>query len=155
MGFQRIFEETKARIVDYLLPAQIHEVYEYRSKAIRGYDPCSFFLEGKAVKGIEMIAFSWQGSTWYFSTFANREAFTKTPEKYAPQYGGYCAYGIANGYKAQTDPTTWIIVNDKLYFSYSQKIKSRWYPNRLEQITKGDQQWPALKSIKKIKYRLR
>jgi YHS domain-containing protein len=141
-------------ISTYFLSAQASEIFVHHNKAIRGYDPVCFFAEGKAVEGAEEITVEWRGATWYFCSAANRNAFEIAPEKYAPQYGGYCAQGITNKYKAHTEPSTWVIVEGKLYFSYSSKIKSKWEQNRERQIEKADQLWQKVKAIKKIKYTL-
>ena len=72
--------------------------------AIRGYDAVAYFTAGKALKGSESFSFSWHGMTWLFSSDENRDRFTKDPEKYAPQYDGYCAWAMTEGRKALTDP---------------------------------------------------
>jgi hypothetical protein len=71
--------------------------------------------------------------------------FSKSPEKYAPQYGGYCAYGMSEGHKAPTDPNAWTIVNGKLYLNYSLDVKQKWNKNQMERIDQADKNWPQLK----------
>lgn len=71
--------------------------------------------------------------------------FRKTPEKYAPQYGGYCAFGLSNGYKAQTDPQAWTIDSGKLYLNYNLNVRQEWNKNRKERIEKADKNWPDVK----------
>src|SRR5512135_2769630 len=87
--------------------------------AIRGYDPVAYFTESKPVEGSKQFTFEWQGATWRFASAANRDLFAKTPEKYAPQYGGYCAYAVSQGHTATIDPQRWRIVDGKLYLNYS------------------------------------
>jgi len=94
--------------------AQQSPVFVKDGKAIRGYDPVAFFTESKPVLGDSTITYAYQEATWQFTSAANRDAFKDKPEKYAPQYGGYCAYGTADGtgHKAPTQPDTWTIQDD-------------------------------------------
>jgi YHS domain-containing protein len=97
------------------------------------------------VMGADSLSYDWKGAHWLFSSTQNRDAFKKAPERYAPQYGGYCAYGTAEGHKAPTQTDTWTIVNDKLYFNYNSNVKKSWVKNQQALIEKADQNWPALK----------
>jgi hypothetical protein len=76
------------------------------------------------------------------------EAFKANPEKYAPQYGGFCAYGTSEGHKAPTQPDAWTIVNDKLYFNYNKDVKVLWNKNQSERIKKADENWIEIKGKK-------
>jgi YHS domain-containing protein len=125
--------------------AQKAEVFNLSEQAIRGYDPVAYFTEGKPVKGDEKFTFRWKDANWYFSSKQNLDLFTKEPEKYAPQYGGYCAYGMSEGHKAPTDPNAWTIVDGKLYLNYSLKVKEGWVKNQKDRIDKADKNWPGLK----------
>ncbi len=125
--------------------AQKSDVFSPGGKAIRGYDPVAFFTLSKPVPGVDSLTYAWDGTTWYFSTRQNLDSFKTHPEKYAPQYGGYCAYGAAMGHKAPTETDTWSVVEDKLYFNYNQKVKDLWTKDQSSLIKKADQQWPALK----------
>src|SRR5436190_21093437 len=86
------------------LSAQQPRIYSTEHGAIQGYDPVAYFKQSKPVKGIRSISYRWNEATWYFSSEENLNAFKKSPEKYAPQYGGYCAFGTSRGYKAPTKP---------------------------------------------------
>ena len=125
--------------------AQRSAVFAPEGKAIKGYDPVAFFTDAKPVKGADSLTYKWQDATWLFSSRANMESFKAAPEKYAPQYGGYCAYGTSEGHKAPTETDTWTIVNDKLYFNYNKKVKELWTKDTKGRIEKADQQWPAIK----------
>jgi YHS domain-containing protein len=125
--------------------AQQPEIFSTADGAIQGYDPVAFFKESKPVVGKKELAYSWSGADWHFSSAENLTLFKADPSKYAPQYGGYCAYGTATGHKAPTQPETWTIVNDKLYFNYNTQVKSRWSENQNELIQKADANWPAVK----------
>jgi YHS domain-containing protein len=140
---------TLAGIVLLLLPlysfAQTSEVFSNESGAIKGYDPVAFFVDSKAVKGLKEFTYEWNGATWHFATKKNNDLFVANPEKYAPQYGGYCAYGTADGHKAPTETDTWTIVDNKLYFNYNQKVKTLWNKDQAGYIKKADEQWPKIK----------
>ena len=129
------------------LKAQKAEVFSASSQAIRGYDPVAYFTEGKPVKGSKDFTYQWNDANWFFSSKANLDSFKTNPEKYAPQYGGYCAYGTANGHKAPTQTDTWTIVGDKLYFNYSSQVKEKWMKDQKALIEKADKNWPSVKEI--------
>src|SRR5215217_2067805 len=82
--------------------AQKAEVFSTGDGAIRGYDPVEYFKQGKAVKGNRDNVYLWKDAKWYFSSKENLVLFKTNPEQYAPQYGGYCAYGLSEGHKAST-----------------------------------------------------
>ena len=128
-----------------VLFAQKSEVFNPSDKAIRGYDPVAYFTEGKAVKGNENLTYHWHDADWYFSSTQNLNSFSKNPDKYVPQYGGYCAYGLSEGHKAPTDPDAWTIVDGKLYLNYSKDVRTKWRENEKERIEKADKNWPQLK----------
>jgi len=128
-----------------VLFAQKSEVFNSSDKAILGYDPVAYFTEGKAVKGNENLTYHWNDADWYFSSPQNLNSFSKNPDKYVPQYGGYCAYGLSEGHKAPTDPDAWTIVDGKLYLNYSKDVRTKWRENEKERIEKADKNWPQLK----------
>ena len=128
-----------------VLFAQKSEVFNPSDKAIRWYDPVAYFTEGKAVKGNENLTYHWNDADWYFSSPQNLNSFSKNPDKYVPQYGGYCAYGLSEGHKAPTDPDAWTIVDGKLYLNYSKDVRTKWRENEKERIEKADKNWPQLK----------
>src|SRR4051812_4840254 len=101
------------------LATAIESYYSTGEGAIQGYDPVAYFLDQKAVKGTPELSVNWQGTIWHFATAANRDTFRANLEKYAPQFGGYCAFGVAHGYAPQTDPTAFTVVDGKLYLNYN------------------------------------
>jgi YHS domain-containing protein len=125
--------------------SQKSAIFEVNGKAIRGYDAVAYFISGEPVMGFDSLSVVWNNSTWCFSSEANRELFKKDPEHYAPQYGGYCAYGTADGHKAPTQSDAWAIVNGKLYFNYNKKVKSLWDKDQQGFIEKADKNWPLIK----------
>lgn len=114
--------------------------------ALKGYDPVAYFTEGKPVQGKPEFTARHEGATYRFASAANRDAFLAGPAKYAPQYGGYCAYGMASGYKAPIEPDAWTIVDGKLYLNYSQSVRDRWSSDIPGFIRKADANWPSVRS---------
>ena len=114
------------------------------SVAIKGYDPVAYFKAGKAVKGDKENSFQWRGANWHFASRENRDAFAASPEQYAPQYGGYCAWAMASGRKAHTDPEVWKIVNGKLYLNCSREAFRKWEADIPGNILKADEYWRKL-----------
>ena len=129
-----------------VIKAQQSEVFVKDGKAIRGYDPVAFFTLNRPEKGYDSLQYHWKNAVWLFSSRGNLEKFTADPEKFCPQYGGYCAYGTADGHKAPTETDTWTIVNGKLYFNYNQKVKSFWTKNQEALILKADANWVGIKN---------
>lgn len=125
--------------------AQKSETFVQSGDAIRGYDPVAYFTESKPVKGNEKLVYKWNNANWHFSSQENLDLFKASPEKYAPQYGGYCAYGLSNGYKAPTDADAWTIDNGKLYLNYNKEVRDMWNKERKERIEKANKNWPQVK----------
>lgn len=118
------------------------------SGAIKGYDPVAYFKEGKPVKGTGAYRHQWMGAIWYFASAENRDLFQKNPAKYAPQYGGYCAYAVSQGSTADIDPGAWTIFDGKLYLNYSLDVKKTWEKDIPGYIAKADKNWPNLLKAK-------
>jgi YHS domain-containing protein len=114
------------------------------STAVGGYDPVAYFNQGKPVEGKKDITFSWKGVTWRFASEANRDAFKAKPEAYAPQYGGYCAWAVSQGYTAKGDPKHWKIVDGRLYLNYDARVQRDWEKDIPGHIVKADKNWPAV-----------
>jgi YHS domain-containing protein len=94
--------------------------------AIRGYDTVAYFTQGKPVKGEDAYTYEWMGAKWKFASQAHLDLFKANPEKYAPQYGGYCAYGVAQNALVKIEPDQWKIVDGKLYLNYDADVQSKW-----------------------------
>jgi YHS domain-containing protein len=112
--------------------------------AIKGYDTVAYFKDGKALKGNESFTFQWHNMTWHFATKENRDLFAASPEKYAPQYNGYCAWALTESRKAITDPEVWKIVDGKLYLNCSQAAYEKWSKDIPGNIKKADENWLKL-----------
>jgi YHS domain-containing protein len=124
--------------------ADTPQIFADRSGAIRGYDPVAYFTLGAPVKGSKEFRHEWRGAAWYFASSANRDRFAAEPEKFAPQYGGYCAYGVALGSTPSIDPAAWSIVDGKLYLNYNLPTRASWEKDIPGYIRKADANWPAV-----------
>ncbi|MFK8083573.1 MAG: YHS domain-containing (seleno)protein [Granulosicoccus sp.] len=100
--------------------------YKPSGVAIRGYDTVAYFTQGAPVEGLESLSTEWEGATWQFSSQEHLELFEADPTKYAPQYGGYCAYGVAKDGLVKIEPENWTIVDDKLYLNFDEKVQRLW-----------------------------
>lgn len=116
----------------------------WKGVAIKGYDPVAYFTMSRPVKGDKAYTVSWMGATWRFASAGNRDLFEKDPEKYAPRYGGYCAFGVANNYLVKIDPEAWTVYEDRLYLNYSLKVRDQWSQDIPGYIKKADANWPKL-----------
>lgn len=112
--------------------------------AIRGYDPVSYFTDSKAQKGKPNISATHAGATYYFTNEENKKAFMASPAQYAPQYGGFCAYAVSQGYTAPIDPQAFSVVNNKLYLNYSKRVRKLWSSDVPGHIKAGNKNWPEL-----------
>lgn len=117
-------------------------IYTTERGAIDGYDPVAFFEQGEAVRGDEAHSFEWRGSRWLFASAENLARFRQNPQQFVPQYGGYCAYGMANGYTAFTDPTAWTIVDGRLFLNFDDEVKAQWQAEQAAMIESADRNWP-------------
>jgi YHS domain-containing protein len=122
------------------------DYFEKDGVAIGGYDPVAYFTEMKPVKGSDRYRTEFQGSTFLFASAENRETFLAQPEKFAPQYGGYCAFGMAKGYKAAIDPAAFTVVGDKLYLNYNGTIRALWVLDIPGYVKKADRNWPEVRT---------
>ena len=128
--------------------AAIDPVFSADGAAIHGYDPVAYFAEEKAVPGRPEFVHEYMGATWRFASAANRDAFAADPQKYAPQYGGYCAYAVSQGYTAPIDPDAWSIRDGRLYLNYSLAVRIRWALDKDGHIAAADANWPKLRDAK-------
>lgn len=116
----------------------------FSNAAVGGYDTVAYFVEHKPVKGDKRFVHTWQGAEWRFVTAENRDRFAAMPERYAPQFGGYCAWAVSQGYTASGDPQFWKIVDDKLYLNYDAEVQKKWEKDIPGFIAKGRQNWPSV-----------
>ncbi len=126
------------------------EFFEQDGAAIRGYDPVAYFTQGKAVKGSPELKADYKGSTFHFSSKANRDAFIADAARYAPQYGGFCAFGTAGGYKAAIQPSAFSVVDGKLYLNYSLDVQKQWRRDIAGYVGTADRNWPEVSRQTKV-----
>lgn len=122
-------------------------IFTHKDLAIKGYDPVSYFSleqDAKAIPGDPAITANYMGSTWRFASAKNRDAFQADPSRYAPQYGGYCAFAVSHGFTKPIDPNAWHIKDDKLYLNLSKRVKRKWLKNRDAAIVRADGNWPTV-----------
>ena len=112
--------------------------------AMRGYDPVAFFTQGRPVKGSAEHSYEWNGATWRFASAQSRDAFAAAPKRYAPQFGGYCAWAVSQHYLAPGDPNYWKIVDGKLYLNANARAKELWEADQPDAIARGHANWPAV-----------
>jgi YHS domain-containing protein len=120
------------------------EYFETDGVALHGYDPVAYFVASAAQKGQAQYSYEYKGSQFYFASEANKRAFMTAPEKYAPQFGGYCAFGTAQGYKVSTQPDAFAIVKDKLYLNYDKKVQKIWQQDVPGNIRQAEKNWPEV-----------
>lgn len=109
-----------------------------------GYDVVQYFEQGKPVVGSSQFSAQHDGVIWRFSSAESRNRFAMDPSRYTPQYGGYCAWAVSEGYTAKGDPTAWSIVDGKLYLNYNASVHKTWQRNTTLHITRGNANWPSV-----------
>ena len=112
--------------------------------AIQGYDVVAYFTDNAAVKGNARLVHTWNGVEWRFASAEHRDAFAKEPARYAPAFGGYCAYGVSRGYAVDIDPEAFAVVDGTLYLNYSKSVQRTWNEDRPGYIQKARQRWPEV-----------
>jgi hypothetical protein len=112
--------------------------------AIDGYDAVSYFSAGRPMRGDARYVHDWNGATWRFVSAENRDAFAADPERYAPQFGGYCAWAVGHGYTAKSDPEAWHVADGRLYLNFDAAVRDDWLAERERWITEGRTHWPAV-----------
>ena len=115
--------------------------------AIKGYDPVSYFVDGKAMQGSGDYTAAYKSAIYQFSTADNRDAFKANPEKFAPQYGGFCAFGVTKERKFDTDPTAWKISDGKLYLNLNKDVQKIWLKDVPGNIASAKTIWPEIKNL--------
>ncbi len=112
--------------------------------AVSGYDTVAFFTDSKPVNGSPFIAADYQGATYYFVTEEHKKLFTENPAKYAPQFGGFCAYGVAVGKLYPVDTNTWQVGDPKLYLNLNPDLLKKFNEDLGGNVAKADKNWPGL-----------
>ncbi|MBX2881225.1 MAG: hypothetical protein KTR32_14880 [Granulosicoccus sp.] len=118
--------------------------YNESGTAIRGYDTVAYFTQSKPVEGLDKYSTEWKGATWKFSSQEHLDLFKNDPDKYAPQYGGYCAYGVSQDALVKIEPEFWSIIDDKLYLNYDAGVQKTWESDISGYISAADKKIDAL-----------
>jgi len=113
--------------------------------AIQGYDPVAYFLDNQPVQGSHEFTATYKNAIYQFSSAEHRDLFKEDPTAYAPQFGGFCAMGVALGKKFEVDPTAWKLVDGKLYLNLNKDIQQRWSTDISGHIEEAVGLWPGIK----------
>ncbi|MEM7218587.1 MAG: YHS domain-containing (seleno)protein [Pseudomonadota bacterium] len=130
-----------------LAHAADRDVFADTTGAVRGVDVVAYHslaAGAPAVRGDPAITFEYMGATWRFASIENRELFSADPARYAPQYGGYCAFAVSHGFTKSVDPDLWHIVDGKLYLNFNKRADRKWLRNRDAAIGRADSNWPTV-----------
>lgn len=137
----RFFSAARDFFLTIFLKAEKPPVFSTKEGALRGFDPVCYFSIGRPQKGSADYAYPYKGAIWHFMSAENLSTFKANPGQFVPQFGGYCSFGMANGYKADTQPEAWTIVDGKLYMNYSLAVHTKWTENQPAQIEKANENW--------------
>lgn len=121
------------------------KTFTTKNGAIDGYDAVAYFTDSKPVKGKKEFALKWNDAIWYFATAEHMNMFKPNPAKYAPQYGGFCAYGVSRGYKVKIEPEAWSVVQGKLYLNYDLDVQEDWLEYTDKYIKRANTNWVKIK----------
>ena len=130
-----------------VLAADIDINADEKDLAIKGYDPVAYFTDQQAKLGISAYSATYKGATYHFASKENKERFEANPTEYVPQYGGYCAFGVAMNKKFDTDPEAWKVVDNKLYLNLDKSVQKRWLEDTAGYIASADSNWTNIKLI--------
>lgn len=149
--FKQILKTTSATtllaIATSSFAADIDMSADANDLAIKGYDPVAYFTQSQPVKGQQQFTATYKNTIYQFSSAKNRNLFKASPVKYAPQYGGFCAFGVTKGRKFETDPTAWRVVDGKLYLNLNHDVQKDWLKDIPGYITVGNSTWKTIRSF--------
>ena len=146
MNLSRLGSMAVAMLLSFSVSAKTDPVYTgfFSSLAVGGYDVVAYFTESKPVQGKSQYTFEYMNADWHFSNAENLVLFKAEPEKFAPQYGGYCAWAVSQGYTAKGNPRIWWIEDGKLYLNYDDEVRATWEKDIPGFIGLADKIWPAI-----------
>lgn len=124
----------------------VQPIYQDKGLAIKGYDPVAYFTDKAPKKGDPNFSLEWMGAKWLFTNAEHRDMFKASPEKYAPQFGGYCSFAVSKNTTAGISPNAWDIVDDKLYLNAA-LAHGLWKNNIPGNIKKGQENWPKIEKL--------
>ncbi|WP_135381929.1 YHS domain-containing (seleno)protein [Vibrio tasmaniensis] len=134
-----------------LMAADLDMSVDNNDLAIKGYDPVAYFANEGPVKGTSEFTATYKNAIYNFVSSENRDEFRSNPSAYAPQYGGYCAFGVAMGKKFETDPLAWKVEGGKLYLNLDKSVQKRWLVNTQEFIQDANSNWTTIKTVEAYK----
>ena len=134
-----------------LMAADLDMSVDSNDLAIKGYDPVAYFANEGPVKGTSEFTATYKNAIYNFASSENRDEFRANPEAYAPQYGGYCAFGVAMGKKFETAPLAWKVEDGKLYLNVDKAVQKRWLENTQEFIQDANSTWTTIKTLEAYK----
>lgn len=115
-----------------------------RGVAIQGYDPVAFFTDGKPVAGTPEFASEFHGATYRFASAEHKAIFDKDPARYEPQFGGYCAYGVAKGHLSPIKVEAFQIVDGRLILQYNPEVRDLFNQDRAANLKSAEEKWPEV-----------
>ncbi|MBP0027208.1 YHS domain-containing (seleno)protein [Roseofilum reptotaenium CS-1145] len=115
-----------------------------QGRALKGYDPVTYFTEGKPVQGKAEFSLDWNGATWYFSSAEHRERFAANPDQFAPANGGYCTFGVVLAKKFDGDPKVWSLHENRLYVFLNEEVKTKFFQDTVGNFKKVSKNWPEI-----------
>lgn len=124
---------------------EAQKIFATNGVALGGIDPVAYFTQSAPVKGDPKLSAEWGGVAWHFSTPENRLVFLKSPEAFAPQFGGYCAYGVAKGGLYSTDPRAFTVHDGKLFLNHSLDVANKWRADIPGHLQQANENWPKLR----------
>ncbi|MDK9759582.1 hypothetical protein KIV40_30725 [Vibrio sp. D173a] len=130
-----------------VMAADIDMSVDSNDLAIKGYGPVAYFTDAGAVQGSPEYTATYKNAIYQFASSENRDQFRADPQAYAPQYGGYCAFGVAMGKKFETDPNAWKIEDGKLYLNLDKSVQKRWLEDTQGFIQDANGNWPEIKTV--------
>lgn len=130
-----------------LMAADVGMSVDANDLAIKGYDPVAYFTDNGPTQGKAEYSATYNNAIYHFVNAANRDQFKADPEAYAPQYGGYCAFGVAMGKKFETDPEAWKIEGGKLYLNLDKSVQKRWLEDMQGFIQDANTNWTTIKVV--------
>ena len=142
--FASVAPALAAEPINTLEKAGLFGGFDPSGVAIRGYDTVAYFTEGAPVEGSEAFTADWMGATWRFASQQHLDLFEADPDRYAPQYGGYCAYGVAQDGLVKIEPENWTIRDDKLYLNYDDDVQALWEQDVPGFIERADEKFESL-----------
>jgi len=130
-----------------LMAADIGMSVDENDLAIKGYDPVAYFTDQGPVQGNPQFSATYKNAIYHFASSDNRDQFKANPQAFAPQYGGYCAFGVAMGKKFETDPQAWKIEDGKLYLNLDKTVQQRWLEDTQGFIQDANTNWTSIKTV--------